>query len=129
MRSIFPLCTLPLRQQDAKFNNKNSFLYSEYQFLRKNQQMKIAYLVRIKGRVTGIGFRYSALDKAGNLPSLRGYVRNVGYGEVEAFIQGEQDEVEQMLAWLHRGPALARIESINFSKVPLNPNLTSFGIG
>ena len=90
--------------------------------------MKTAYRVRIKGRVTGVGFRYSALDKSEELPSLQGYVRNVGHGEVEALIQGEVRDVESMLAWLHEGPPFGRVDSVELNPVPMNSDLTDFHI-
>lgn len=69
-----------------------------------------AYIVDIRGLVTGVGFRYSAFDRAAGL-GLKGYVRNAGRGHVEAFVQGPGTEVETMLAWLRRGPRFARVDS------------------
>ena len=48
--------------------------------------MEIAYKVSIRGRVTGVGFRYSTFIKSSEFTSLKGYVRNVTYGEVEVFV-------------------------------------------
>ena len=90
--------------------------------------MKKAYLVKIGGRVTGVGFRFSTVEKAREYPSLCGYVRNVGYGEVEALIQGETDEIEQMLLWLRHGPSWARVDEFNLNEVPVSESYRGFEI-
>lgn len=88
--------------------------------------MDIAYLVKIKGRVTGVGFRYAAMAKAGEYKGMTGYVRNVCEGEVEVVLQGAEETVELMLEWLRRGPDWARVDSFAFSKVPIDKTYTHF---
>ena len=84
--------------------------------------------VKVFGRVTGVGFRWSALEKARTLPSVSGYVRNVGYGEVEAFAQGEPRDVDAMVAWLLSGPPLARVDTFSVSDAPLDDTITRFEV-
>jgi acylphosphatase len=90
--------------------------------------MEVAYKVRISGRVTGVGFRYSAVNKANAFPGLKGYVRNVGYGEVEVLLQGTPAEIDQMLIWLRKGPPLSRVDDLQINEVPVSSNLMDFGI-
>ena len=90
--------------------------------------MKKAYLVNIKGRVTGVGFRYSALAKAGDIPGISGYVRNAGYGEVEVLIQGEEGDLTEMRAWLQKGPPLARVDSFSLVEAPVDITINRFEI-
>ena len=90
--------------------------------------METAYKVSIKGRVTGVGFRYSTLDKSAEFPSLKGYVRNISHGEVEVFIQGDEKEVEQMLAWLREGPRFSRVDQFDCVKAGLDQSLPEFSI-
>lgn len=90
--------------------------------------MDIAYKVVVTGRVTGVGFRYSTVHYASKFSFLRGYVRNIGYGEVEAVFQGKQEEVDQMIDWMRRGPSMARVDEIHINKIPVNPNLGPFNI-
>ena len=90
--------------------------------------MEIAYKVSIRGRVTGVGFRYSTLDKSAEFPSLKGYVRNVGHGEVEVFVQGEEKEVCQMLAWLKEGPRFSRVDQFECVKANLDSSFSEFTI-
>jgi len=90
--------------------------------------MKKAYLLNIKGRVTGVGFRYSAIAKAGKIPDISGYVRNLGYGEVEVLIQGEEKGLTEMRAWLQKGPPLARVDSLSLVEAPYDITIKRFEI-
>jgi len=93
-----------------------------------DKNMEVAYKVTIRGRVTGVGFRYSALDKAGEFKTIRGYVRNADYGEVEAWVQGDRKEVDMMLEWLKAGPCMARVDHFSFVEEKRDPSMTSFDI-
>ncbi len=68
--------------------------------------------VLIRGRVQGVGFRYSTLIEAQRL-GLAGWVRNVGYDTVEAVFEGPRADLEDMIGWCHRGPPMARVESVD----------------
>lgn len=67
--------------------------------------------VVISGDVQGIGFRFHTRIKARNL-GLKGWVRNIDSGEVEAVFEGEEDKVKEMIEWCRKGPAFARVENI-----------------
>ncbi|MFZ2654127.1 MAG: acylphosphatase [Victivallales bacterium] len=90
--------------------------------------MEVAYKVTIKGRVTGVGFRYSALDKAGQFKTIKGYIRNADYGEVEAWIQGDKKEVGMMLEWLKTGSCMAKVDSFSFVEEKHDSSMTEFEI-
>jgi acylphosphatase len=81
-----------------------------------SRQEKTAYLVNIRGRVTGVGFRFWALEKSSLFPSVSGYAKNLETGHVEAFVQGNADEVDAMLDYLRKGPPFSGVES--FDKIP-----------
>ena len=68
-------------------------------------------LVRISGRVQGVGFRDWTQRKAAAL-GLSGWVRNLAGGEVEALFSGSADTVDAMLAACRRGPQLARVDDV-----------------
>ena len=87
---------------------------------------EVAYKVRIYGRVTGVGFRYSAFYKAAAFPAIKGYVRNVDCDQVEALVQGNPEEVDEIVSWMRKGPALARVDNIEIDKTPARPDLHSF---
>jgi acylphosphatase len=66
---------------------------------------------RVSGKVQGVYFRHSTLIEAKRL-SLRGTVRNLPDGSVEVLAQGTPAAIEAMRLWLHRGPALARVDQV-----------------
>ncbi len=84
--------------------------------------------IKVSGRVTGVGFRWSALEKTKTLPSISGYIRNIGYGEVEAFVQGATSDVDTMTSWLLSGPPLARVDSFSISDTPVDESIERFEI-
>jgi acylphosphatase len=90
--------------------------------------MDVAYKVTIRGRVTGVGFRYSALDMAGQFKTIKGYIRNAEYGEVEAWIQGDKKEVDKMLEWLKTGPCMARVDNFGFVEEKHDSSMDKFEI-
>jgi len=89
---------------------------------------EIAYHVIVEGRVTGVCFRWAALDYAKDLSSLRGYIRNASYDKVEAVIQGSETHVELMLNWLRHGPSSARVDNIQINRRPISESLEIFTI-
>ena len=67
--------------------------------------------VLISGKVQGVYFRGSTEDEARSR-GLTGWVRNTREGQVEAVFEGEQETVEGMIAWCHRGPPGARVTDV-----------------
>lgn len=72
----------------------------------------IRRIVRVRGRVQGVGFRISTSARAAEL-GVHGTVRNLLDGTVEAVVEGEPEHVEAMLDWLRDGPPSARVEGID----------------
>lgn len=66
---------------------------------------------RVSGKVQGVYFRHSTRLEAERL-SLRGTVRNLPDGSVEVLAQGTPAAIEALRLWLHRGPALARVDKV-----------------
>jgi acylphosphatase len=67
--------------------------------------------VQVSGRVQGVAFRYHALEEARRL-GVAGWVRNLPDGRVEAWVEGDPAAVDDMLAWLRRGPPHARVDRL-----------------
>ena len=87
-----------------------------------------AYNVFIKGRVTGVGFRYSTRDFVHQFSEVKGYVRNLREGVVEVLIKGKKEHIEVILSWLSHGPSHARVDAIKINKIPLSDELGYFRI-
>ena len=66
--------------------------------------------VLVAGRVQGVWFRETTRERACAL-GLTGWVRNLRDGRVEALFEGDRDRVEQALAFVRRGPPLARVST------------------
>ena len=71
----------------------------------------VAYHARVRGKVQGVGFRYSTVREAQRL-KLYGWVRNASNGDVEVWVEGPDEKVGLFLAWLRRGPQFSRVNSI-----------------
>ncbi len=67
--------------------------------------------LNISGRVQGVGFRESMRAVAQAL-DVRGWVRNLADGNVEAVLQGDEGSVEQLVAWCHNGPPGANVKYV-----------------
>ena len=67
--------------------------------------------LRIYGRVQGVFFRANMRNVAERL-GVKGWVRNVPDGSVEAVLEGPRSRVEEVIRWAHRGPPLARVDRV-----------------
>jgi acylphosphatase len=75
------------------------------------QHMRIARRFLISGRVQGVGFRWFTKDAA-TREGVRGWVRNLPDGRVEAWAEGDPDSVIRLEAALRLGPRGARVENV-----------------
>ena len=67
--------------------------------------------ITIRGRVHGVGFRYSAHDAAFEL-NLLGFVCNQSDGSVYAEVEGEEAQLQQFVEWCKKGPATAKVTDV-----------------
>lgn len=68
----------------------------------------------IHGRVQGVGFRYHTVERAESL-GLGGYVRNSAHGSVEVVAEGPSAALQSFVAWLRRGPPMARVTRLDLT--------------
>ncbi|RKP53355.1 acylphosphatase [Pararobbsia silviterrae] len=69
------------------------------------------YHVHVRGRVQGVGYRFSTVRRAHEL-GIGGWVQNREDGTVEAVIQGPPDQVDRMLEFMRKGPPAARVTEL-----------------
>ena len=67
--------------------------------------------VFITGTVQGVGYRYSTVQEA-QKRLIKGWVRNLRDGRVEAIFEGREPLINQMLQWCHHGPRNARVTDV-----------------
>ncbi len=67
----------------------------------------------VRGRVQGVGFR-DYVSTRGRALRLSGYVRNLVDGRsVEVVAEGQRYQLEQLLAYLHEGPRMSRVDAVD----------------
>ena len=80
--------------------------------------MKNALAITITGRVQGVGFRFSAVNKAHQL-GLKGFVKNKMDGTVYIEAEGEPQQLNEMVNWCWQGPSSARVDEVTKQEIPV----------
>ena len=65
----------------------------------------------ISGRVQGVGYRFFTIRRAEQL-NLKGWVKNLYNGDVEAEVEGDESAVNTLIEYLWQGPSLARVRDV-----------------
>ena len=84
------------------------------------------YKLIFKGRVQGVGFRFTAKMIADRL-NLTGNVKNLYSYDVEFYVQGEEENIDRFIYEL-QNQRFIRIESIDKTEVDLIDDENSFDI-
>ncbi len=83
--------------------------------------------LRIKGRVQGVFFRYSAKAEANRL-GLTGWIRNREDGDVEAIAEGSASSVREFVAWCRKGPPGAGVEEVEVEESAASNQFSTFRV-
>jgi len=81
----------------------------------------------ISGRVQGVWFRASTLEKALEY-GVNGTVRNLVDGRVELVADGEDERVDLLLRWAGNGPPMAAVDRVELENLPRDKEFTDFRI-
>jgi acylphosphatase len=73
--------------------------------------MKARAHVFISGLVQGVFFRWETRKNALK-NNVKGWVRNLRDGRVEAVFEGEKEDVEKMIKFCEKGPPGAKVEKV-----------------
>lgn len=65
----------------------------------------------ISGFVQGIGFRVFIRSRA-QRAGLKGWVRNLSDGRVEAVLHGNKQKIEEVIKECNKGPFLAEVKNV-----------------
>ena len=71
--------------------------------------------IRISGKVQGVFFRASAQQEAERL-GIKGYTRNEPDGSVYIEAEGQDERLQQFIAWCWKGPTRARVDQVTVSE-------------
>lgn len=74
--------------------------------------MARAVRMKIRGIVHGVSFRASMARVATDL-GVRGWVKNLPDGTVEAFLEGDERSVGRVIDWARVGPPRARVDRVD----------------
>lgn len=66
----------------------------------------------IKGRVQGVFYRQSAKETAQS-NNIFGWVRNLPNGDVEAVLEGPEQDIIKVIDWCQQGPPAARVDDVS----------------
>jgi acylphosphatase len=88
--------------------------------------MKNATALTIFGRVQGVGFRFSAVQKAEQY-GVKGFVKNQVNGTVYIEAEGEPKDLNKFIEWCKEGPMSARVENVEKQEIPLQ-NFRRFSV-
>lgn len=88
---------------------------------------QVTLTVVVRGRVQGVGFRFSARSRARKL-NLTGYVRNEPDGSVRVVCEGPRERVEQFKRWLRQGPPGAHVTDLDTREEPYRGQFRTFSV-
>jgi len=88
-----------------------------------NQRVKVF----VKGKVQGVFFRQALKVKA-KQSNVFGWVKNLADGRVEAVLEGDAENVNNLVEWCHRGPANARVEDVEIRTEKFTKEFSEFDV-
>jgi len=83
--------------------------------------------VIVKGRVQGVFFR-AETQKTANRYHVKGWVKNLYDGRVEALFEGREEDVDRAVHWCHEGPSYASVTGVEVKDEPFTGEFDSFSI-
>jgi acylphosphatase len=81
----------------------------------------------ITGAVQGVMFRESTRRQAEQY-NVRGWVRNLPDGRVEAILEGTSFAVDSVADWCHHGPERAKVRHVETEEEPATGQFAAFKV-
>jgi len=83
---------------------------------------KLLFKIHVRGRVQGVGFRWSAVREARNR-GIKGFVKNLSDGSVYIEAEGSMKQLNTFVEWCKKGPGFGFVDSVNVDTfAPVNYN-------
>lgn len=87
----------------------------------------VRFHIFVSGRVQGVFFRENMRKHAISL-GIKGWVKNLNDGRVEAVFEGEKEKVEKIIEWAKKGSIMARIDNLEIVKEEHKGEFSNFTI-
>lgn len=81
----------------------------------------------VSGMVQGVFYRAGTRQMAHRL-DICGWVKNLENGDVEIMAEGRQENLEELLKWLHKGTSYSKVDNVNYQFLRENKHFKSFDI-
>lgn len=79
------------------------------------------------GKVQGVCYRESTRAEANRI-GVSGWVRNLPDGSVEAVLQGDLQDIEQLVNWMEMGPQFAIVEKPEVEDIEIAELFSRFSV-
>src|ERR1051326_3066632 len=95
--------------------------------LYNSRRMKEMRVLRIHGKVQGVGYRFFATRVARRM-GLKGYITNERDGTVAAAVEGEKQNIDDWIEELKEGPRYAEVTKIDQETKEYTGRLGDFAV-
>lgn len=95
--------------------------------MSEKQNETVRAHIWVKGRVQGVGFR-AHVEYCARQVGVMGWVRNVGYDELEAVAEGNLEQVEKFMELTKQGPRGARVDEAKVEWEQVTGEFAGFGV-
>ncbi len=93
----------------------------------ENERSRTTINVFVTGKVQGVFYR-STMKSVAESNNVFGWVKNLPNGDVEAMVQGDEEDVSRVIDWCRQGPSGAKVANITSKKVEKSQVFRNFAI-
>ncbi|HEY8140916.1 MAG TPA: acylphosphatase [Nitrososphaera sp.] len=89
--------------------------------------IKVRARILVSGKVQGVYYRQTTKEVASR-NGLKGWVRNLADGRVEAVFEGDKESIDRTIEWCRTGPPNARVQAVDVSFEDYSGEFSDFRI-
>jgi acylphosphatase len=90
-----------------------------------SDERKISVRLLIRGKVQGVYFRFN-MQEVAKKSGVFGWVKNLPDGNVEALVEGNKEDVNEVVKWSKIGPENARVDDVELEYGQYQGNYDEF---